>query len=621
MCHKVTIGAWMLLLSAGIALGQGATDWRKIGDSAVDLRLAAPVGGPVDSAWFSADGTRLYARTRTGTVYETLDFENWQPAANPAPPAVAETQPPAQQVPAAGARLVAGAPGRIYALARDLYRSDDSGRSWTDITAFKGESVIGPAQHSLAVAPDEPDQIVVANDYGVWRSMDGGLSWSGLNQYLPNLMVRRIVSTPAGGAGLRILVDGLGVVEWQPGSGGGWQLASDPAPDADRNSRRAFSAALGADITAMASAADTVYAGASDGRIWVSFDRGRTWTSSRPASGNPVERLFVDPVEPRVALAALGASGQHVLRTTNSGTFWDDLTSNLPDVPAHGITADRASGAVYVATQDGVFFARTDLENAAQSTVSWVSLGDRLPRAPAMDVQLGAAGNQLYVALEGYGVYAAAAPHRNGTLRLVNAADFSSRPAAPGSLLSVTGGHVSAARAGDLNFPVLAASDTESQIQVPFEAKGPKVSLQLDAASGHFSFGLPVLPVSPAIFVSGDGIPMLLDADTGLMLDAHNIARSNSRVQILATGLGKVRPNWPTGLPAPLENPPEVAATVKAFLDRAPVEVTRAVLAPGYVGFYLIELQLPAIVNAGPAELYITAGGQESNRVQIFLEP
>jgi len=30
---------------------------------------------------------------------------------------------------------------------------------------------------------------------------------------------------------------------------------------------------------------------------------------------------------------------------------------------------------------------------------------------------------------------------------------------------------------------------------------------------------------------------------------------------------------------------------------------------------------LPAIVNAGPAELYITADGQESNRVRIQIEP
>lgn len=114
---------------------------------------------------------------------------------------------------------------------------------------------------------------------------------------------------------------------------------------------------------------------------------------------------------------------------------------------------------------------------------------------------------------------------------------------------------------------------------------------------------------------------MLLDGDTGLMLDAGNVAHAGARIQILATGLGKVTPDWPTGLAAPLENPPAVAAGVQVWLDRMPLDATRAVLAPGYVGFYLIEFRVPAIVNAGPAEIYIGAGGQESNRVRIFLEP
>jgi uncharacterized protein (TIGR03437 family) len=150
---------------------------------------------------------------------------------------------------------------------------------------------------------------------------------------------------------------------------------------------------------------------------------------------------------------------------------------------------------------------------------------------------------------------------------------------------------------------------------------GPSVGLALDAASGSVSLGLAVQAASPAIFLDRDGAPMLLDADSGLMLDAGNTAHSNARIQILATGLGRVKPGWPTGLAAPLENPPAVAATVKAYLERAPVEVTRAILAPGYVGLYLIELQLPAIVNAGPAELYIAADGQESNRVRVYLQP
>jgi uncharacterized protein (TIGR03437 family) len=60
---------------------------------------------------------------------------------------------------------------------------------------------------------------------------------------------------------------------------------------------------------------------------------------------------------------------------------------------------------------------------------------------------------------------------------------------------------------------------------------------------------------------------------------------------------------------------------VKVYLDGAPLQVTRATLAPNYIGFYLIEAQLPLIANLGTSELHLAAGGQESNRVQIVLGP
>ena len=627
MCHKGTIpkSRYLLaaLLASGILAAQTApVNWRRVGSASIEVGLASPATGPVATVWYSANGSRLFARTRSGVVLETSDFENWSPA-----PAAAEPpDPPAPAVdrlpePGAKIAMTAAVPGRVYALGNQLYRSDDGGRSWSNLTGFHNQSVIGTPQRSVAVAPDDADQVTVANDFGVWRSMDGGLSWSGLNQFLPNLPGSRILALPADMHGTRILVPHMGAMELAPGAEA-WRPAADAQVQAEDQALRSASSALGARITAVAASRQTVYAGAADGRIWVSQDSGRSWTASpRSGANGPVERFFADPNEPRVALAAVGGTGVHVLRTTNSGAFWDDLTSNLPDVPAHGVTAERAAGAVYVATAQGVFFANADLENAGPATVTWSSISTRLPAVPATDVRLDANGYQLYAALEGYGVYATAAPHRLHTLRLLNAADFSTRAAAPGSLISVMGGRVSAANAGALSFPVLAASDTESQIQVPFEASPASFSLALQTGRGRFTLGLPVQAVSPAIFVNRDGSPMILDGDSGLMLDGLSAAHSGSRLQVLTTGLGRVRPDWPTGMPAPLENPPVVGASVKAYLDRVPVQVTRAALAPGYIGFYLIEIQLPAIVNAGPAELYVTADGQESNRVQVVLQP
>jgi uncharacterized protein (TIGR03437 family) len=587
----------------------------------VELDLASPATGPVEQVWFSVDGSRLFARTPAGRIFSTVDYENWAPVElAPQPPAILPAS--VSRLPDLSARLVTttASPQRVYALGRNLYESEDGGASWANLTQFKTASIVGGGQHSLAVSPADPDQLVLANDFGVWRSVDGGLSWTGLNRYLPNLGVRRIVATPNGTSGTRVETDELGPIELPPG-GSVWFPDSNSTQSDEALLLRQYSTATGAQITAVGAGGTTVYAGASDGQIWVSLDSGATFRLSRTELAGPVERIFVDAVEPRVALAALGGSGAHVLRTTSSGSIWDDLTANLPDAAAHGIAADRASGAVYVATDRGLFYALTDLENATFPIVNWTNLTSALPSAPAMDVRLDPAGVQLYVALDGYGVYAAAAPHRLRNLRLVSAADFSARPAAPGSLVSVMGGRVSAARGGTLNFPVLSVSDSQSQIQVPFEAEGPNVSLSLETNAGPLTLGLPVQPVSPAIFVGSDGAPMIYDADSGLLLDTRNAARSNGRIQILATGLGKVNPTWPTNLAAPQDNAPAVVATVKVFLDGAPLQVTRATLAPGYIGFYLIEAQLPAIANLGTSALHITADGQESNHVQIVMEP
>ena len=261
-----------------------------------------------------------------------------------------------------------------------------------------------------------------------------------------------------------------------------------------------------------------------------------------------------------------------------------------------------------------------DLVNPGAST-QWSPAGNGLPSARVLDVKLDPAGNQIYVAVEGFGIYAAPAPHRVRSPRVVNAADLSERPAAPGALLSVLGANVRSARAGSLNAPVLAATGLKSEIQVPFDARGTSLSLALDAGNGDLMLVTPLQSASPAILIDSEGSPVALDADSGVLLDAMNPARSNSRIQVLATGLGRVKPDWPTGMPAPLDNPPNVIAPVRAYLDRTPVEVTKATLAPGYVGFYLIELQIPKLVNYGPAELYLEVDGAPSNRVRVYIEP
>ena len=57
------------------------------------------------------------------------------------------------------------------------------------------------------------------------------------------------------------------------------------------------------------------------------------------------------------------------------------------------------------------------------------------------------------------------------------------------------------------------------------------------------------------------------------------------------------------------------------LVDGLPATVARSVLAPGYVGFYLVEFDAPQFLNAGIAELTVEAAGQLSNPVRVYTVP
>jgi uncharacterized protein (TIGR03437 family) len=610
---------------------QTTPDWRRIGNSLIDRSLAGLATGPVDRVWYSADGSQLLVRTSSGRTFATSDFETWLEATAPAGP-VPVTRSGAATLPESGALVRTGRANsaRLYSFAKFVYKSENNGASWDNLTSYRNDSMVGAGLRDLAVSPLNEEEAVVAGASGVFRTVDGGKSWSGLNQGLPNLPAARFLSLPSGEQGARLALRDSSAVEWQPGQKQAWL----PADNSDYVKQLGLRQALGAlnriKVTALEISGTMVYLGTADAQIQVSADGGRTYLlpAYKAPESAPVERFWTDPSDARIAIAVLGASTLggsasgapvHVLRTVNGGAVWDDMTGNLGDAAVHGVTADRASGAVYVASDRGVFYASVDLETIG-SPVSWSRLSG-LPDAPATDVKLDDGANQLWAAIDGFGVYSTLAPHRLRDPRVVSAADFAARAAAPGSLVSVAGARVTSAQAGNFSAAVLASTETESQIQIPFEAQGSTIALAVSSEGRSLTLpSVPLEPVAPAIFVARDGSPMLLDAESGVMLDAMTPAHSRGHIQILSTGLGRVTPDWPTGLAAPVDNPPRVAATVHAWLDRQPVEVTKAVLAP-YIGYYLIEIEVPKIVNYGPAELYLEVGGQTSNRVRVYIEP
>jgi len=595
-----------------IAHAQTAPAWVPVAGRTWNAGLAGPASGPVQSVWFSRDGNRLFVQTESGRVFETTaapgsaNVQGWKLNSTDVVP-VHPARPTELTRPESGI-LISTSGTRRYSLTRTNIFGSDDGRSWVNLTGLDGHSILGDGFSALVVSPADSSDIVAANQQGVWRSLDGGLSWQGINEDLPNMTARSL-------AGQRTIV--MADERQASLTAGKWTLIDGVAPEALL--RRTLAARSGRATSAASQSGPVIYAGAADGRVAVSVDNGATWTESQDAIGanaGPVDHIWIDPANPQAALAVAGV---HLYRTTSGGRFWDDVTGTLAVGEIHGIAADSSAGVVYAATDHGVYSGRVSLNAADLVPARWAPISGDLPIATAWDARLNSDGT-LTVLLDGYGVYEAPAPHRAQAPRIVNGADMTDRAAAPGSLISVLGANVKQARSGQNSYKILLAADQSSQLQVPFEVMPGTLQLAIETSNGFWTAPLNVKQAAPAIFVDADGTPMVLDAASGLVIDSGTALRAGSLVQVLATGLGRVTPEWPTGVPAPVDSPPAVAAAVTAYLDGTPIRVTRATLAPTLIGNYLVELQLPSIVDRGVGELRIVVNGEESNRVKIYLE-
>ena len=159
-----------------------------------------------------------------------------------------------------------------------------------------------------------------------------------------------------------------------------------------------------------------VYAGALNGDIWKTVDRGATWSSIAgstvsPLPVRPVTDLAVDPINPLIVYATysgFNASGQgngHVFRTNDGGQTWADISNVLPDIPANTVLIDpdtSVSGsprAVYVGTDIGIY----RMTDAGANT--WQPYGNGMPLVPVMDLVYNAANRALVAATYGRGVW------------------------------------------------------------------------------------------------------------------------------------------------------------------------------------------------------------------------
>lgn len=159
-------------------------------------------------------------------------------------------------------------------------------------------------------------------------------------------------------------------------------------------------------IAVAPSNAATVWAGTSDGKVQVTINGGSNWTdiTKAPLPNRYVSRIAVSPTDPQTAYVVFsgfnshtpGQSG-HVFKTTDRGASWQDISSNLPDVPVQSIVLDGSHpGTVYIGTDTGVF-------RTVDDGSSWIPFNNGMANVAVVDLVL--TGNKLFAATHGRSVF------------------------------------------------------------------------------------------------------------------------------------------------------------------------------------------------------------------------
>ena len=550
-----------------------------------------------------------------------------------------------------------------FALGFNLYRSVDRGATWTNLTGDAMGSTIGPWQMALAISPTRPDTVIVGNAFGLWKSADNGLTWNGLNHNLPNFPAGKLIYPPSSKRFIGFYAEKFGVVETRGSLDSHWRKPTTKTPaylslkelnkryekDAFRvspyplDTPSGFSLSYRVLIDGIPVTEDLTacgvskcvnpemhyisafsggmgkkysYLGTSDGFVWVSQDHGLSWSKSygRSMTDSPVISLFAYPMQSEIAVLILGhKSRKRVLYTVDGGAYWNDLTGDLPKGRLSALVVDLSTDALYVSGDSGVFYVVSNLTEPLVE-VKWKPLGV-LP-ASVKDILLDEVTDRLYAVVDGYGVFTAKTPVIPDGFRILNAADFTRRETAPGGLLTVFGKTPERITIDGRVAPLLFSDGMETQVQVPYNVSGKAISLTLSTKQENLKILYPLRETSPAIFVDR-GNPLVLDAVTSQSIEARHPAIAGSRILVLATGLGAVKPAWPTGVAGPSDFSPAVVKTVKAYLGDVLLDVKSAVLASGYIGMYVVEIEIPLLVKTGVEKLSLEIDGVRSNRVQI----
>ncbi len=176
---------------------------------------------------------------------------------------------------------------------------------------------------------------------------------------------------------------------------------------------------------------------------------------------------------------------------------------------------------------------------------------------------------------------------------------------------------------GTTAVPLFFTSGQQLNVQLPFSLNTGSVAARLSREgilSG--SFFIPIVTAAPGIFTrsqDGRGPGAILNTATFVPVSATNPARRGTFVSVFCTGLGSVNNAPASGAPASSSPLSTTVQQPTATIGGQTAAISFSGLAPGFVGLYQVNVEVPAGLTVGEHPLILSVGGTASNTVTISV--
>jgi photosystem II stability/assembly factor-like uncharacterized protein len=318
-----------------------------------------------------------------------------------------------------------------------VFKSTDGGATWSAVNVGLTSTVI----NMLAIDPASPSTLYVGTNGGVFKSTDGGAIWNAVNVGLTSTVINTLVIDPASPSTLYVGTNG-GVFKSIDG-GITWHMSNTGLENGSIN--------VGA-LAINPTASSTIYAGtmiclneySCAGGVFKSIDGGGTWiiTGLNNTVGH-ISTLVIDPTMPNTIYA--GTWGL-VFKSMDGGTTWGSTGGWDGGWPEHWVRTLAIDplhpSTIYAGTVYGGIGSVSDqfreiYEGVFQTTnggATWGRVNNGLTNTAVYALMVDPSDPSIVYAGTGNGVFA-----NQHIQQLPSTIAFNHSSSAPGSVITVTG--------------------------------------------------------------------------------------------------------------------------------------------------------------------------------------